>query len=408
MGSTDRPRLVAGTSAGEREPPDHPRPVRDWHLPPHAREPEAVRGRHAAQVAAGADVILAQTYLTHRRALARVGEARRARELTTAAVAVARSAVDEGLERRRAEERTLPERVLIAGVIPPLADVAETATGRLLPSAASIEQDLETQAGILAESGVDLILVEPGASPTDAAGAAAVRSVGLPAWVVVSAQASWIRDEVLNLDPAALLLSGEPTDAEVAALTGTGGRGSDAGETPVGIWLIRPPPAPTLGDMARGWLSAGASMFALADEATPERIGVVASAIDEAVEAERVSREEATGAWRAWVRAGSEMAPGGRAAWIGGPAQEAPPDGWAWDVVAAEETPRLPASRYRLAVTAGPETAVAIDSMGHILEPGGIAVAATGEPLRRVERLRIVDQRSVDGRRWLICRREDR
>jgi hypothetical protein len=46
--------------------------------------------------------------------------------------------------------------------------------------------------------------------------------------------------------------------------------------------------------------------------------------------------------------------------------------------------------------------------MGRILEPGGIAVAATGEPLRRVERLRIVDQRDVDGRRWLICRREDR
>ena len=408
MGNTARPRLVAGSSAGEREPPDHPRPIRDWHLPPHAREPEAVRGRHAAQVAAGADVILAQTYLTHRRALARVGEARRARELTRAAVAVARSAVDEGLERRRAEERTLPDCVLIAGVIPPLADVAETATGRLLPSTASIEQDLETQAGILAESGVDLILIEPGASPTDvAAGAAAVHSVGLPAWVVVSPEASWIRDEVLQLDPAALLLSGEPTDAEVATLTGTEGGGSDAG-TPVGIWLVRPAPAPTLADMARGWLSAGASTIALADEATPERIGTLAAIIDEAVEAQRLSREEAFGAWRAWIAAGSEMAPGGRAAWIGGSAHEAPPDGWAWDVVAADETPRLPTSRYRLVVTAGPETAVDIDAMAHVLEPGGIAVAATGEPLGRMERLRIVDQRDVDGRRWLICRREDR
>ena len=59
----------------------------------------AARERLAAQLTAGADVVVAPTWLTHRRALLPVGETRQARAWTAAAVRVAREAIEIGLER---------------------------------------------------------------------------------------------------------------------------------------------------------------------------------------------------------------------------------------------------------------------------------------------------------------------
>ncbi len=56
----------------------------------------AARERIAAQVAAGADVVVAPTWLTHRRALLPLGETRRAAAWTADAVRVAREAVEIG------------------------------------------------------------------------------------------------------------------------------------------------------------------------------------------------------------------------------------------------------------------------------------------------------------------------
>ena len=71
-----------------------------WFEPLHVQDPVAARDRIAAQIAAGADVVLAPTWRTHRRALMEVGESRRAPAWTLAAVDVAREGVDAGLERR--------------------------------------------------------------------------------------------------------------------------------------------------------------------------------------------------------------------------------------------------------------------------------------------------------------------
>nr|MBA3627696.1 homocysteine S-methyltransferase family protein [Chloroflexota bacterium] len=82
-----------------------------------------------AQVAAGADVLLAHTFLTHRRALARVGEARRARQLTLSAVVLAREAAEQGRDRRDHETSSATVPVLVAGSLPLLGD--DPGSGRL-------------------------------------------------------------------------------------------------------------------------------------------------------------------------------------------------------------------------------------------------------------------------------------
>ena len=64
------------------------------------RDEGGARERLASQIVVGADVVVAPTWLTHRRALLSMGETRRAVEWTAAAVRVARDAVEVGLERR--------------------------------------------------------------------------------------------------------------------------------------------------------------------------------------------------------------------------------------------------------------------------------------------------------------------
>ena len=92
--------LLAGSFGPERIParPDPAQPA--WHEPLHVRDARSARDRLSSQVAVGADVIVAPTWLTHRRALLPIGETRRARAWTAAAVRVAREAVEVGLERR--------------------------------------------------------------------------------------------------------------------------------------------------------------------------------------------------------------------------------------------------------------------------------------------------------------------
>ena len=116
----------------------------------HVREPARVRDEMAAQVAAGADILVAPTWLTHRRALVAVGETRRARAWTDLAVSVARQAADIGRERLDVDRP-----VQILGVLPDPDTIDEEATGRQLRPDAAAERDERAQVGLLAEAGVD-------------------------------------------------------------------------------------------------------------------------------------------------------------------------------------------------------------------------------------------------------------
>ena len=178
------PRILAGAPALDRRAFPRPGSVARWFEPFHVRQPQVARGEIAAQVAAGADVVMAPAWLTHRRALEGVGESRRARAWTDDAVRLAREAVEAGMERRGGE--TGP--ILVAGPLPDVAAGPEHATGRLSSASAAEDRDTHDQAGILADAGVDVLLIEPRTSFEAALQATRISApAGRPVWATLPA-----------------------------------------------------------------------------------------------------------------------------------------------------------------------------------------------------------------------------
>jgi S-methylmethionine-dependent homocysteine/selenocysteine methylase len=133
-------------------------------------EAPAVLGAvHADYARAGAEVITADTFRTHRRSLARSGQGQRAAELTRLAVSLARAAA----------QQAAPERaIFIAGSQAPLEDCYSP---ELVPPQAECEQEHAEMARNLAEAGADLILVETMNTIREAVAATrAARATGLP------------------------------------------------------------------------------------------------------------------------------------------------------------------------------------------------------------------------------------
>jgi len=157
-----------------------------------------VHAIHRENARAGADVLTANTFRTHARNLLSTEEPRRvsqrARELTLWAVALAREGA--GASGRAG--------VLVAGSLSPLEDCYSP---DLVPDGAALAREHALQAGLLAEGGCDLILVETMNTVREAVAAArAAAETGLP--VAVS----------LVTDGAGRLLSGEPVAAAARAL----------------------------------------------------------------------------------------------------------------------------------------------------------------------------------------------
>jgi S-methylmethionine-dependent homocysteine/selenocysteine methylase len=163
-----------------------------WSARPLLRDPELVWTVHGDEVAAGADILTANTFRTHARSLARAHLADRSAELTARAVQLAHQAA------------AVPGReVFVAGSLSPLEDCYRP---DLAPDDDALVREHGAQARFLAEAGVDLILAETHNSIREARAAlAASRATGLP--VVLS----------LVTDGAGKLLSGEPI-AEAARL----------------------------------------------------------------------------------------------------------------------------------------------------------------------------------------------
>jgi len=154
--------------------------------------PEIVLAIHRENVAAGADILTADTFRTQARV---VGE--RASELTRRAVGLAREAAKE-----------TPRVVFVAGSIAPLADCYRP---DLVPADAELGREHRAHAESLAASGVDLILVETMNSVRELLAAAdAAAATGLP--VVVSAVT----------EGRGCLLSGESLEAAGRAVRRSG------------------------------------------------------------------------------------------------------------------------------------------------------------------------------------------
>lgn len=398
-------RLLAGTSADERRPPSQPGPEREWYLPAHARQPGATRERMAAQVAAGADVLLAHTFLTHRRALGRFGEARRARELTHSAVILAREAAEQGRDRRAQEVPWAKQPVSVAGALPLLGD--DPGSGRLGPLDLAAARDLHDHAGLLADAGVDLIIVEgPRTSAETAAGVRAGRSMGIETWAVVDDDGTLTDPEDLGAPDAIVLRQARATSAHAPAAAATDGYGRPASwDGPHGVLVdaLFDGSADEYEPALRDLIAAGAGVLGIGDGATIERLAIVRAAIDDHELARAKERDSEASSWLDWVAQGAAMAPPGRAAWLA----ELPPSslvpGWEWTVASPGEMRLMPAERYRLMVSATFE--LALEQLALRLEIGGVLVSWSDMSVPLPDELQLLDLRDAGAQRWLIARR---
>jgi S-methylmethionine-dependent homocysteine/selenocysteine methylase len=156
------------------------------------RDPALVERVHADYVAAGAELLTANTFRTQRRVLSRAGIGERAAELTRLAVDLARRAA-----------RGAGRRIFVVGSAPPLEDCYRP---DLVPDARALAREHAEHAAHLAAAGADAILIETMNTAREAVAAArAARDVGLPFFV------SFICWE------GALLLGGEPLSVALAA-----------------------------------------------------------------------------------------------------------------------------------------------------------------------------------------------
>src|SRR5262245_14650491 len=134
--------------------------------------PDVLRDIHADYIRAGADVVITNTFSTARSLLEAAGLGDRVAEVNRRAVELAREARD-----RAASGRD----VWIAGSMSTMAPGSEP-TRR--PPVARMSAMLREQADILADAGVDLIVLEMMRDVEYAVGAVdAARATGLPVWV---------------------------------------------------------------------------------------------------------------------------------------------------------------------------------------------------------------------------------
>lgn len=397
--------LIAGSAEGEREAPV-PGPEPAWFQPLHVRDPAAARRALAARVARGADALLAPTWLTHRRALLRVGESRRAAEWTTAAVRVAREAADEGLAMRPTD---LPQtHVTVAGVLPRLDAWADESTGRRPTARTARAADLHELAGVLTDAGSDVLLVEDQGNA--ASWAEAVRSAlaaGVPVWAAVDVARAMEGPTIEAIGScsgvgtyALLVDAGDDADAGIWARTITALR------TTTGLDLGGLLPAGAsdadLAAMVRSALEADAWAVGLATTATPERLGIVRAAMDEVAGEREAAREAADVAWRQCVEQAAQQAPGGRAVWLADEPPRQPPPSFDWTLAPWSDLPRLPVGAFRLVVSDGGRAGV--PALSHLLDEDGVLVArgARAGPMRELEILRVIE---TDGSAVITARR---
>lgn len=145
---------------------------------------------HRDYVAAGAEILTANTFRTQARTLARGGFGERAAELTQIAIALAR--------------RAIGHTGFVAGSMPTLEDCWRP---ELAPDDTALAREHAEHAANLARAGADLLLIETMNSVREARAAVwAAKATGLPVWVSFAC------------DDTTRLLSGEPLEDALAAV----------------------------------------------------------------------------------------------------------------------------------------------------------------------------------------------
>jgi S-methylmethionine-dependent homocysteine/selenocysteine methylase len=189
----DRPLLLDSAMGTELERRGARSQLPLWSAWALLESPTLVLAIHRDDLAAGADILTANTFRTHRRSLEKAGKRRRGEELTRQAVELAR---------RAAGESDRP--ILVAGSLSPLEDCYRP---DLVPDDGTLWQEHGQQASLLQSAGADLILAETHNTVRELVAAVrAAKETGLP--VIASAVT----------DGQGKLLSGEPIEAAAKAL----------------------------------------------------------------------------------------------------------------------------------------------------------------------------------------------
>jgi len=372
------------------------------------REPQAVRRLHLDVALAGANVVTAATGALHRRALARTGDARRAREWAHAALALARDAAAEATDRdlNGGTDASGQQRgIRIAGLASPL-EGHDWAAADL--DGATAAQEHRAHASILAEGGAEIIRIEGMGTVRECEAATqAATEAGLEAWAGVAVAAdglhllsgepiqAWL-EAVAPLRPAALLVEGPHLTAVRAAVSAAVEWLDDtAGQAGPRVGAILPAgggerragrPAGQLA--VTRLVRAGAMLVGPGDDGSPDRVAGIRSAVDRRVSAVRGARKTEDAAWQAWLDDGAGRASAGRALWLAtDPPRLRLPAHLAWDIASPGDLSHLPAGGYALVVALAADPA----RLPGLLDRGGwLLVTADDQQaaaLRRDDRL---------------------
>ena len=256
---------------------------------------DAVRRLHAAYLAAGAQVLITNTFATGPGPLAAAGYGDRFAEANRNAAAAAMAArADAGCDD-----------VLVAGSMS--RDVANGLAATGVPfdvsdDAAALRDGYRRQAEVLAEAGVDVIVLEMMGSHTHLGPAVAAASeTGLPIWVGLSiARAGDCRAETIDGEDALALIESLPAgpidavfvmhnDVDVvppslAAIRGvwpgTLGTYPHVGDWEPPNWVFREIAPADFARRAHEWVAEGATIVGGCCGTGPEHIAALAAAFD--------------------------------------------------------------------------------------------------------------------------------
>ena len=167
-----------------------------------ATDPDIVRQVHLDYIRAGAEIIITNTFATGRNMLRLAGEESRTADLNRHAARLALQAREEASDAKSTARdgswQTAPDSVWVAGSISPMSGgLGDEAN----PSVRQMRSDFEEQAELLAESGVDFLILEM-IRDIDFACVAleAATGTGLPVWVGFSCDRA--KDSGIYLAPA--------------------------------------------------------------------------------------------------------------------------------------------------------------------------------------------------------------
>lgn len=245
--------------------------------------PELLTQIHRDYVAAGAELITANTFRTHARNLQDAGRADQAEHWTRRAVELAREAAG--------------NQAYVAGSVAPLEDCYSP---QRTPEDAQLRTEHARMAAALVAAGVDLILIETQVTIREALIAAeAARRTGLPFCVsfVCNRRGQVLSGEslreafeaVLPLEPSALLLNCIPAEEVLGNFAPLGSllRGTPKGAyantgrlLPTGSWEATDGAEPAVyAGYARDWMNHGLQLIGGCCGTTPEHISAIRSVI---------------------------------------------------------------------------------------------------------------------------------